>query len=167
MGNSGSLFSEITSGQAGYVFSDHPEVLQNYCASKLDGTNMLSSIQFENLNTAMYDKTLYLSVGTGYYANDKFKEGLFKWTSKLLLHKVEIQAKAYSKLTSGGLTDPQSVIWIDDESVSLACDTDAAPTSKSLSKEYPNGTSTFSIKSTGSRVMLESLKITWRYLYEA
>lgn len=163
----GSEFSKITSGQAGYVFADHPDVLQNYCASKLDATNMLKSITFENLNTAKYKNELYLSVGTGYYANDKFKEGLFKWTSLLPLHKVVIKAKAYSKLDNGGATDTQSVVWIDNTSCSLACASDADPVSKTLCVDYEDGTQTFSIKSTGSRVMLESLTITWSYIYGA
>ena len=163
----GSEFSSVTSGKAGYVFADHPDVLQNYCATMLDATNMLSGITFENLNTAMYKNELYLSVGTGYYANGKFKEGLFKWTSLLPLHKVVIKARAYSKLDTGGSTDIQSVVWIDNNSCSLECASDVDPVSKTLSVDYENGTQTFSIKSTGSRVMLESLTITWSYIYGA
>ena len=163
----GPEFSSITSGQAGYVFADHPDVLDTYCASKLDATNMLSGITFENLNTAVYKNVLYLSLGTGYYANNKFKEGIFTWTSPLPIHKVEIQGKAYSKLDNNGATDIQSVVWIDNTSLSLECASDEDPTSDTLCVEYENGTQSFTLKSTGSRVMLESLKITWSYIYEA
>ena len=154
-------FANITSGQAGYVFSDHPEVISEYCTSKAGGDDYLKSFAFENLNTASYKSTLYLSVGTGYYANDKFKQGKINWSSKKEIYSVEIKVKAYSKLDNGGSTDIQSVAWIENESVSLSCESTADPESKVKSVVLPKGSKQFTIKSTGSRVFLEYLKITW------
>jgi len=154
-------FSSITSGESGYVFSDHLGVLEGYCTTKAGGEDYLSSFEFENLNTAAYGGVLYLCVGTGYYANSKFKQGSFTWTSKKEIYEVEMKVKAYSKLDNGGSTDIQSVAWIDNESVSLNCESTANPESKIKSVKYSNGTKQFTLKSTGSRVMLEYLKISW------
>ena len=154
-------FKIITSGEAGYVFADHPESINEYVSSKAGGDDYLSGFEFENLNTAVYKSVLYLCVGTGYYANSKFKEGSFTWTSKKDIYDIEIKVKAYSKLDSGGSTDIQSVAWIDNESVSLNCESTADPESKVKSVKYANGTKQFTVKATGSRVMLEYLKISW------
>lgn len=154
-------FFGITSGQSGYVFSDHPEVITEYCSTKAGGEDYLTNFEFENLNTASYQGVLYLCVGTGYYANSKFKQGSFTWTSKKDIYEVEIKAKAYSKLDNGGSTDIQSVAWIDNESISLSCESTADPESKVKSVTYKDGRKQFTVKSTGSRVMLEYLKITW------
>ena len=169
---SGSDLASFTSGQPGFQFDDvnHPNnvaALQNYCASKVDGTNMLTQINCSNCNTGVFNSTLYFCLGTGYYVNGAFKEGLFKWTSLLDLHSVEIKCMAYSKLDNNGSTDGQSVVWIDDTSLSLETPTDASPTIHTLKKDYPSGTQSFSIKSTGSRVFIESITIVWNYLYEA
>ena len=169
---SGSEFSSITSGERGYQFDDeefssHVQDLQKYCASKLDATNMLTSINCIKCNTAPYNNVFYFCVGTGYYGSNKFNEGSFKWTSVLPIHKIEIKAMAYSKLDDGGSTDGQSVVWINDESHSLAQETTVAPTMQTFSKDFPKGVESFEIKSTGSRVLLESITITWDFLYEA
>ena len=68
---------------------------------------------------------------------------------------------AYAKEYNGGGfgLDSQSHIWIDSDNHSL--ETNDEPTIQSFSKEYTNGTSEFEIKSTGSRVLLESITITW------
>ena len=165
-------FKAITSGQRGYQFDDeshpsHVEDLQEYCLSKLDATNMLDSISCTKCNTAPFKGVLYFCVGTGFYETDNFNEGSFKWTSKLPLHKVEINAMPYSKLDDGGSTDSQSVVWINNESHSLATESNVAPRIETFSKEFEDGTQSFEIKSTGSRVLLESIKITWKYLYVA
>jgi len=168
---SGADLASFTSGQAGHQFDDsgnsaNVEALQKYCAKQLDATNMLTQISCTKCNIAEYNNKIYFCVGTGYYVNNKFNEGSFKWTSMLPLHKVEIKTMPYSKLGGGGSTDAQSVVWIDDSSLSLATTPETAPVMQTFSKEYPDGTQSFEIKSTGSRVLIESITITWKYLYE-
>ena len=162
---SGSDFSGIAT-QAGVQmddsnYSENAGKLKTYFESKLEHENLLTAISCTKLNTAVWKNVCYLCVGTGYFANDAFQSGIIHWTSGKSIYKVEIKAMAYAKEYNGGGfgLDSQSHIWIDSDNHSL--ETNDEPTIQYFSKEYANGTSEFEIKSTGSRVLLESITITW------
>ena len=163
---SGSDFNTISSS-AGFQIDDsnyqaNAGKLKDYFESKLEYENLLTNLACSKLNTAVWKSVCYLCVGTGYYVNDKFVEGLLKWTSGEKIYKVEIEAMAYAKEYSGSDfgVDTISHVWIDSDDHSL--ETDAEPVMQTFSKEYADGVNSFSIKSTGSRVLLKSLTITWR-----
>ena len=134
------------------------DTLTSYCRSKLDYDGLLTSLYCVKLNT-IADGDVYLSVGTGKYYEDSFNPGTLTWNSDEKIIKVEITAKAYSK--SLGSTDLVSHVLIDDMDNSLELEEGATPESHTFSKEYKEGTQSFSICSSGSRVFLESISISW------
>ena len=165
---SGTKFASVASN-AGVQF-DHTDFLanetklQNYFASNLEYENLLESIECTKLNTALWNNIYYLCIGTGYYANNKFNEGTLKWNSQAKIYKVEISAQAYAKENSysGNIIDKPAHIWIDEDDHSLEVEQESELSIHSFSKEYAEGVQSFSIKSIGARVLLESLTITWR-----
>jgi len=145
-------------------YKANADKLKNYFDSKLEYKNLITNLSCTNLNTAEWKNVVYLCIGTGYYANDKFVEGILKWTSGEKIYRVEIEAMAYAKARSSDTfaTDELSHVWIDTDNHSLETATTTEPTIQTFSKEYAEGVTSFAIKSTGSRVLLKSLKITWR-----
>jgi len=147
-------------------FPEKVELLSNCISGQLENKNLLTKLSCEKLNTAEWKSVVYLCVGTGDYANSKpdrqFKPGTLAWTSAEKIYKVEIKAMAYAKQYQGsefGL-DKISHVWIDNDDYSL--ETEIEPELKTFSKTYEEGVNSFSIKSTGSRVLLESITITWK-----
>ena len=166
---SGSLFTNYASGAGVQADSEgypgNETKLQEYCDSKLEYQNLLTSLKCTNLNTAEWNSTVYLCVGTGYYVKDKYKEGTLKWNSGVKIYKVEIKAQAYCTYNDYEhvtMIDSPAHVWIDDKDCSVEATQESELGFKTFSKDYENGVNTFSIKSTGARVLLESITITWR-----
>lgn len=142
-------------------YSANVTKLKEYFDSKLEYKNLITNLSCTKLNTAVWQDVCYLCIGTGYYINDRFAEGDLTWTSAKKIYKVEIEAMAYAKAYQSGFgVDQISHVLIDEDDHSL--ETTEEPVIQSFSKEYSEGVTSFSIKSTGSRVLLKSLKITWR-----
>ena len=143
---------------------DNAEKLTKYFEDNLAKQNLLTSISFTKLNTAVWNDVVYLCIGTGYYAHidgNKFAEGNLTWNSGEKIYKVEIKALAYAKKDNNYLgIDKISHVWIDEDDHSL--ETESEPELQTFSKTYEEGVNSFSIKSTGSRVNLESITITWK-----
>ena len=163
---SGTDFSAIST-EAGVqmddnAYSANAGKLKDYFVSKLDDNNLLTNLSCTKLNTVVWKSVCYLCIGTGYHVNGNFVEGSFKWTSQVKIYKVEIEAMAYAKEYNGGTfgVDSASHVLIDNEDHSL--ETTEEPILQKFSKEYADGANSFSIKSTGSRVLLKSLTITWK-----
>lgn len=146
-------------------YANNKKKFVDYCDSFLEYENLISDIVCTNLNTAKVDGVTYLCVGTGAASKDKFKEGSLKWKSGKKIYKVEIKAMAYSKLNDYlGVTnaDTLSHVWIDANDYSLECEESATPEIKTFSSSYSSGVQSFTIKATGSRVLLKEMIITWR-----
>lgn len=165
---SGDEFSTIATKQGFQINdTDYPqnvEILKNYCASYLEHDKLLTSLNCTKLNTAEIDDKVYLCVGTGYFANDKFNQGILKWNSEEKIYKVEIKAQAYLKRNSysGDIIDYPAHVWIEEDDHSSEVEQGSTPVVQTFTKEFNDGVNSFSIKSTGARVLLEEITITWR-----
>ena len=138
--------------------------LKDYCYSKLEYENLITNLECTKLNTAKWGGVVYLCVGTGYYVNEEFKNGIFNWTSGEKIYKVSIEAQAYAKEISNkpSNVDLLAHIAIDLDDHSLEVSDESELEFKTFEKEYPDGVKSFSIKSLGGRVLLKSITITWR-----
>ena len=165
---SGNSFSAVAT-KTGVQFDDssysrNVEILKEYCDSGLEYENLISSINCTNLNTAEWEQGVALCVGTGYYGNSKFKEGLFKWNSNVKIYKVELKARAYTKRNdySGDIIDSPAHVQLDGDDLELMPEGSTKAEVKTISKDYAEGVNSFSITSTGARVVVQEITITWR-----
>lgn len=120
----------------------------------------LSGTWFSKINTAIWDNACIVQVGTGNPAKDNFNSGTFTWNSTAKIYKVEITAMCYAKV--GYSEDSSAKIKIDDGSAQALKDGTELEF-KTLTKEYAEGTNSFTIQSIDGRVFLKSLTITWRF----
>ena len=149
------------------------EPVLNYLKS-IGDTNYINAYSGYCLNTNDYDNCRYFTVGTGYFAKGKFQAGSFTICSSVEILKVEVTAKAYMNSYPGygaqqGQTiyqpDYEASILLDNDETSLAVASDATETiSKPVSKDYSasGGVKQFTIESSGGRVFVEEIKITWK-----
>lgn len=145
-------------------YAENVRKLTEYCDSFLEYENLISSLSCTRLNTAEWNEKVYLCVGTGYYANNKFNAGKLQWNSIEKIYKVQIKAQAYAKLNnySGNTYDYPAHVWIDNDDHSLEFASPAEPTLQTFEKTYTEGVTKFVISSTGARVLLDEITITWR-----
>ena len=143
-------------------YKDNADKLKDYFDSKLEYANLLTGLSCTKLNTAEWESVCYLCIGTGYHGNGNFAKGALSWTSGVKIYKVEIEAMAYAKDYGGGTfgVDSISHVLIDEDDHSL--ETEQAPVIQTFEKEFVDGVTNFTIHSTGSRVLLKSMTITWR-----
>ena len=135
--------------------------LTNCLKAQLEHEECLSSTWFSKINTAEWDDECIVQIGTGNPAKDNFNVGTFRWNSTAKIYKVEITAMCYAKPPYS--EDSDAKIKIDaDSAQALKASTDESVEFETLAKEYENGTNTFTIQSIDGRVLLKSLKITWR-----
>lgn len=135
--------------------------LLNYLNSQLEDKTLFSSLQCVKMNTAAYESSYCLSLGTGYYLGDSgFNPGMFTLASKSNISKVEVKALAYFK--QGWTADMISHIQINGEDHSLELAENQTPTLQTFTKEFNDENKTIELTSTGSRVLLDSIKVTWR-----
>lgn len=138
--------------------------LLTYLQSKVDYETMVSELDCIKINTAEWDTKAALCVGTGYYLNDKFSEGSFKWSSDVKIYHVQVKARAYTKNNSGVIqVDEPAKIQIDDgEICPLLGEGETTASVKPFEADYPDGTDCFTIKSYDARVVLQEITITWK-----
>ena len=140
--------------------SENVTNLLNYLKSQLQRDNLLSSLYCVKLNTAAYEGSYCISLGTGYYLGDSgFNPGTFRLTSEVKISKVEVKAIAYFK--EGWTADKISHIQINGDDHSLEVAEDQNPTLQTFVKEFNGENKTVELTSKGSRVLLDSIKITW------
>ena len=165
---SGNDFNEIATAAGVQIndseYPDKVKQLTEYCDSFLEYENLISSLSCTRLNTADWGGKTYLCVGTGYYANGKFSEGKLTWNSIEKIYKVQIKAQPYAKENSysGNIYDYPAHVWIDSDDHSLEFTSPAEPTLQTFEKTYTDGVTKFTISSTGARVLLDEITITWR-----
>ena len=127
---------------------------------------MVSELDCTKINTAQWETGVALCVGTGYYLNDKFSKGTFKWSSDAKIYHVEVKARAYTKYNDYAGTlqiDEPAKIQLDNgEKLSLFEEGDTTPEIKSIQADYPDGADCFTIRSYDARVVLEEVTITWK-----
>lgn len=165
---SGNEFGAVAKN-AGVQFDDssysrNVETLFQYCDNQFDFKGLISSISCTNLNTCEWEKGAALCIGTGYYGKDRFKPGSFTWNSELKIYKVEVEAQAYYKANNydGDIVDTYACLHLDDVEKNLIEDSEIIPSIKKVSKEYQDGVNKFTLSSTGGRVAIKQITITWR-----
>lgn len=165
---SGTSFSAVAT-EAGVQFDDsgysrNVEILKEYCDSGLEYEDLIKSINCSHLNTAEWEQGAALCIGTGYYAKDKFQAGTFKWNSGVKIYRVELKARAYTKRNdySGDIIDTPAHVQLDGDDLELMPEGATKAEVKTISKDYIEGVNSFSITSTGARVVVQEVTITWR-----
>lgn len=138
--------------------------LLTYLQSKTDYSTMVTELDCTKINTAPWDDLAALCIGTGYYLNGKFSQGIFKWTSEVMIYHIEVKARAYTKDNQGTIqVDQPAKIQIDDgEKMPLLNCGETNPTVKSFTADYQEGTKNFTISSYDARVVLQEITITWK-----
>lgn len=147
---------------AGYHFDteDHKLELSNYFDDQVEYYNLISKVETDNLHTQKFKSVTYLQFGSGSNA-----EGSLKWVSIEKIYRVEINVLCYAKEdTYHDITnvDNWSHIAIDDQDNDLTYTTGGDPEVKTFALDYPQGTTSFTVKSSMGRVFMKSMKITWR-----
>ena len=135
--------------------------LTNCLKAQLQHEECLTSTWFQKINSAEWDSECIIQIGTGNPAKDNFNSGTFRWNSNAKIYKVEITAMCYAKPPYS--EDSNAKIKIDNDAAqTLKASGDTDVEFKTVTKEYENGANTFAIQSVDGRVLLKSLKITWR-----
>lgn len=146
----------------GYHFDtqSHKEELADFFYDQVDYENLITEVETDNLHSRKFNSETYLQFGSGSNA-----EGSIVWTSVEKIYKVEINVCCYAKYDSyHGFTnvDSWSHIAIDSEDFDLTYDGKTDPQMMTFSKEYSQGVTSFRIASSMGRVLMKSMKITWR-----
>ena len=149
--------------------------------SQVGNTSLLSELFFKKLNTAVSGDGLVIQIGGGNPAKDNFTPGSLVWTSTKKITKVEVTAQCYVK--DQGATDSEAHLAIEaggkgidvtednnyqrpitnavTADMSFEVESTETPTYKTFTNEYTDGIERFSLTSSGGRVFLKSLTITW------
>lgn len=137
-------------------------LLKEYIDSQLEnGKKWVDEIVCTKFNSAEYEKTYCMCLGTGKYLEDSFNMGIFSFTSKKSVTKVEVTAAPYHK---GEYTiDRNSHLHINDKDIDITLGEEESPEYKVYSEQFAEGVDQVQIFSTGSRVNVLSVKITWSY----
>ncbi len=145
------------------------EELFEYIDDQLEYYELISEISCVKCTTRKVDSDTFFQIGTGSPAKDKFNEGTFKYSSDVKIYKVEITAFNYSNPYQDWQTgqtihnvDNLGHLHIDDLDTSFEIASNAAPVTKTIVKEYVEGTNSFTLKATGGRMLVSEMKITWR-----
>ena len=157
---SGSSFA--ANFHSGYDFNnaDHKIELSNYFDDQVEYLDLITKVESDNLHTQKFKSETYLQFGSGSNA-----EGSLKWFSVEKIYRVEINVLCYAKEdTYHGFTnvDNWSHIAIDNEDHDLTFSTGGDPELKTFAIDYPQGVTSFTVKSSMGRVYMKSMKITWR-----
>ncbi len=133
--------------------------LTNCLKAQLEHAECLTSTWFEKINTAEWDEKCIVQIGTGNPSKSNFNPGTFKWNSSVKIYRVEITAQCYAKPPYSEDSDSKLKI---DNGASQALKSGEELDFQTVSKDYENGTNSFTIQSVDGRVLLKALKITWR-----
>ena len=145
------------------------EELLEHIDDQLDYYDLINEITCVKCSTRKVDGDTFFQIGTGSPAKGEFNPGTFNWSCKEKIYKVEITAFNYSKPYEDYSThqivhnvDNLGHLILDDLDTSFEIPSDAAPVTKTIVKEYPQGVQGFNLRSTGGRMLVSEMKITWR-----
>lgn len=145
------------------------EELFEYIDNQLEYYDLISKISCTKCATRKVDGDTFFQIGTGSPAKGKFNEGTFSYSSDVKIYKVEITAFNYSNPYEDWQTgqtihnvDNLGHLILDDLDTSFEIAANAAPVTKTIVKEYAEGANGFTLKSTGGRMLVSEMKITWR-----
>lgn len=145
------------------------EELLEHIDEQLDYYDLINEITCVKCSTRKVDGDTFFQIGTGSPAKGKFNPGTFNWSCKEKIYKVEITAFNYSNPYEDYSThqivhnvDNLGHLILDDLDTSFEIPADAAPVTKTIVKEYPQGVQGFNLRSTGGRMLVSEMKITWR-----
>ena len=141
--------------------ASNAEKLTACLQAQLKYEECLSGAWFSKINTALWDGSCIVQVGTGNPAKDNFNPGTFKWNSTAKIYKVEVTAMCYAK--AGYSEDSLAKIKINDDSAEALKVENEELEFKTIVKEYEEGINALTIQSIDGRVLLKALKITWRF----
>lgn len=163
-----SFTNEFTDG-TNFDNADKFRQLCDYIDLQLEYYDLINGISCTRCATRKVDGDTYLQIGTGSAAKGEFNSGNFIWSSEEKIYYVEIVAFNYSKPYQDWSTgetihnvDNMGHIKIDDVDGSLEVGVNDAPKTITLSKTYEQGTNSFKLSSTGGRVLIKEMTITWR-----
>lgn len=135
------------------------EELLEYIDEQLDYYDLINEITLVKGQSRKVNSVTYLQIGT------RSGEGSLTWSCKEKIYSIEIKAMAYSKYNDN------SGVWnVDREAHLNVAGTDYSlevptgePTIISLGPvNFASGTTNFTIASSGGRVLISEMKITWR-----
>ena len=130
--------------------------------------DLINEIECIKCASRKVDSDTFFQIGTG-SAKNGFNEGVFNWSCNVKIYKIEITAFNYSNPYQDyqtGVTIPNvdnmGHLILDDLDTSFEVPADAAPVTKTIVKEYAEGANGFQLHSTGGRMLVSEMKITWR-----
>lgn len=145
------------------------EALFEYIDDQLEYYELISEITCTKCASRKVNGDTFFQIGTGSPAKDKFNEGTFNYSSDVKIYKVEITAFNYSNPYQDWQTgetvhnvDNLGHLVLDDLDTSFEIAANEAPVTKTIVKEYAEGTNGFTLKAIGGRMLVSEMKITWR-----
>ena len=157
---SGSSFASQFSDRTQLGNDSGIQNLKAFIEGQLEHSNLLTSLQCSTMQALNYKDTRILQIGSG------STTGSFVWTSATTkIYKVEATVCCYTKYNDYDniwVTDSWSHFLIDSDDHDLTYDGATEPEMSSFSKEYENGTNSFSFSNQDGRVFIKEMKITWR-----
>lgn len=135
------------------------EELLEYIDEQLDYYDLINEITLVKGQSRKVNSVTYLQIGTG------SGNGSLTWSCKEKIYSIEIKAMAYSKYNDYGdvwNVDREAHLNVAGTDYSLEVPT-GEPTIISLGPvNFASGTTNFTIASSGGRVLISEMKITWR-----
>lgn len=157
--------SQIFGARVGFVGSNNAsnvENLENSFRTTAGNDDCLKSLGFtgyvQTLDCGDHANEVYLCLGS------RNSSGTMKWNSIAKITKVEFTVLNYYKTFDYEpyvSLDSNAAFKIDSDTHSLAMTETVAPTKQTFSKEYADGTTSFTVSSDSGRVLIDSFKITW------
>lgn len=143
-------------------YSHNGESLMEYFDGFLEYLDLIKSLTFTG-----YVQTLDADLGSHLCLGSSKNSGSMTWTSIVKIYKVQFTVvnyyKSYSYTGNSGITvDNNAHFLIDSDDHSLELAAGVTPVYSTFSKEYSEGTSSFTIASSGGRVLIKEMTITWR-----
>lgn len=135
------------------------EELRSYIDEQLDYYDLINSISLAKGQSRKVNEDTYLQIGTG------SGNGSLKWNCKEKIYCIEIKAMAYSKY------DSYNKVWYVDRNSHLSLNgndrslevPEGNPEIIALEKvDFDGGVTSFTISSSGGRVLISEMTITWR-----
>lgn len=155
--NTDSKFQKFTDA-AGFTDSEENKLaLKNYFDDQLKYINLLDSLDLNGYlcpRIRLDDGKHYMQFGSQKVV------GSLKWNSTVKIYKVEGEVINYTKGEYS--VDRNSKFYVDNQEFDLTLDDTETATKKPFSVDYAEGTSNFTLSSTGGRVLLSKLTITWK-----
>ena len=157
---SGSAFASQFSDRTQFGNGSGTLSLKNYLAGQLNNNNLLTSLECSTIQALNFKESRILQIGSG------STTGSFTWESEnTKIYKVEVTVCCYTKYNDNDnvwVTDSWSHFLIDEDDHDLTYDGATEPAMLSFSKDYENGTNSFTLSNKDGRVFIKEMKITWR-----